>query len=265
MSDLDAGAVGVSTSAEREALILHAVEQRRIVGLAELQEVTGASLATLRRDLSRLAEQGTLERTRGGARAIEVPSTLDEEYESRRLRKAREKTQIGHVASELVPPESLVFINDGSTMLAFAHEVAASAKELTVATSALNIAEFLAAVPTVDVLCLGGFLRHSSFGTVGPLAARSLEALTASVAFIGCDAIDPAFGVMWRSVDDAHVARVMASRSQTVVVLADSSKLGLRAPASGLSWAEVDVLVTDDAPVELRERLGHEGVKVMRP
>lgn len=255
----------VQTSAEREALILHEVEQRRIVGLSELQAVTGASLPTLRRDLSRLAAQGSIERTRGGARAIDLPSTLDEEFESRRQRNAREKTLIGKLASALVPHDSMVFMNDGSTMLAFAHEIANAGTEVAVATSALNVAEYFAALPQIDVMCLGGFLRHSSFGTVGPLAVRSLEALTATVAFIGCDALDPGFGIMWRSVDDAHVAQVMAARSRTVVVLADSSKFGKQARASGLSWSEVDILVTDSVRPDFREQLAHNNVRLLCP
>lgn len=253
------------TSAEREALILHAVGQGRIVSLSELQAVTGASLPTLRRDLARLSAQRLLERTRGGARAIEQQSSLEEAFESRRLRNARAKTLIGQAAAALVSADSLVFLNDGSTMLSFAHELAAREIRATVATTALNVAEYLATIPQLDVISVGGFLRQSSFGTVGPLAIRGLEVLTASTAFIGCAGLDRSAGVTWHSMEDAHIAHVMGSRAETVVLLADSSKIGERARATGLTWDDVDILVTDTVPPGFRDELGRHDVQIICP
>ena len=265
MSDFDDPGVRIQTSAERETLILNAVEQRRILGMSELQAITGASLPTLRRDLARLAKEGSLERTRGGARAKGSPSTLDEMFESRRLRNAREKTLIGKCAADLVTDGSLIFTNDGSTILSFAMEVVNNGTDITVATSALNIAEFFASSPHVEVLSLGGYLRESSFGVVGPLTIRSLEALHATVAFLGCSGLDSTWGVMWNAVDDAHVAQVMAERSQLVIVLADSSKIGREARACGLAWKDVDIVVTDSAPVEFQEHLATHNVRLICP
>lgn len=57
-------------SAERLRQITDAVRAAGSVGVAELAALTGASEMTVRRDLEALAEQGVLERYRGGARSL---------------------------------------------------------------------------------------------------------------------------------------------------------------------------------------------------
>ncbi|GAA3485131.1 hypothetical protein GCM10018966_096640 [Streptomyces yanii] len=57
-------------SAERLRRITEAVRDAGSAGVAELAALTGASEMTIRRDLEALAEQGVLERYRGGARSL---------------------------------------------------------------------------------------------------------------------------------------------------------------------------------------------------
>ena len=55
---------------ERHRLILKLVEERAVVGVAELTDLLDASEATIRRDIIALADRGELKRVRGGAEAL---------------------------------------------------------------------------------------------------------------------------------------------------------------------------------------------------
>ena len=57
---------------ERWHLILNRLRERGIVRVNDLASLTGASLATLRRDLARLEDTGQLKRVHGGAETAEV-------------------------------------------------------------------------------------------------------------------------------------------------------------------------------------------------
>lgn len=57
-------------SADRLRQITDAVRESGRRSVLELAELTGASEMTIRRDLEVLAEQGVLERYRGGARSL---------------------------------------------------------------------------------------------------------------------------------------------------------------------------------------------------
>ena len=58
---------------ERHRVILSAVQDRPVVTVPDLCQLTGASEATIRRDIATLDEAQKLRRVRGGAEAINPP------------------------------------------------------------------------------------------------------------------------------------------------------------------------------------------------
>jgi DeoR/GlpR family transcriptional regulator of sugar metabolism len=241
--------------AERLDRIVDLLAEQGLASLGEMRAVTGASEATARRDLDALAQSGLIERTRGGARLLQRGSSLDEAFERRRRRNARAKAAIAARAADDVPTGAALFLNDGSTMLAFAQELARRRLALTVATCGLNIAELLARQETFEVVVIGGSLRSSSFGTIGPLATEAIRTLHADFAFLGCDGFHRTQGVRSNSLHDAEVARAFASHADATVVLADASKSGNEARARSVGWDQVDRLVTDAQDEELEKGL----------
>ena len=59
-------------SEQRTKAILQALEELRTASVSQLCSLTGASEATIRRDLNALAQQGKLNKVRGGATVIET-------------------------------------------------------------------------------------------------------------------------------------------------------------------------------------------------
>lgn len=245
---------------ERRQRIRELLRRQAVASLSEVVEVTGASEATVRRDLALLERGGLLARTRGGARAIQRHSTLEEEFEIRQSRDRREKRLIGQRVAELLKDGMTIFLSDGTTSYALAQCIVH--RHLTVVTSALNIAQLLAGSAGIEVLVLGGRLRGTSFGTTGPLSVDAIGTLHADVAVIAADGVTLAGGVRDFSLDDAAVARAMSASSSRTIVLASSVKIGVEARVRVIDWPQVDDLATASLPAEFAEGLEQLGVHV---
>ncbi len=245
---------------ERHAHLLDLLSRQPFASLEDMQRATGASTPTIRRDLSALERRGLVKRVRGGASLAAASSTLDESFDLRRRRNAREKGAIAIAAAHLVKSRSSLLLNDGSTTLALAEELASRAQPLWIATSGLNIGERLASVPSFEVLVIGGSLRASSFGTSGPLATAAISQLSVDITLLSCDGVDLDMGVRFNSLPDAEIATAMARQGRRVAVLADSSKIGQRAIAGSLPWTDIDVFVTNELDTTWREHLKTAGV-----
>jgi DeoR/GlpR family transcriptional regulator of sugar metabolism len=249
-------------AAERHARILEILEQQEIVSVAELRDALGASQPTVRRDIASLAEQGAIERIRGGARVLTRESGVHEAFVRRRRRNANAKRLIGEGVAARIPDGASLILNDGSTTYAVAQALHRRGVQVRVTTSALNIAELLAQDPARRVTVVGGHLPHRSFGTVGPQALAALRSLGADFAILGCDGIHESEGTRANSVEDARVVNAMAERADTVIIVADSSKWGNLAQVQILDWADIDELATDWLPASARGALASAGVLV---
>ncbi len=216
-------------------------------------ERLGVSPATVRRDLDELANQQLLVRTRGGAVPTSVSYDLPLRYKL--TQRPDEKRSIASAAAGIVAPGSVVGLNGGTTTTEVARALALRAdlrvdggdgngNPITVVTNALNIAHELAVRPHVKLVVTGGVVRSQSYELAGPLAMPALERLTLDVTILGVDGISAADGATTNNETEAAVNELMAQRARTVVVVADSSKLGRRAFARICPIERVDVLVT---------------------
>ena len=261
MSDSTESAAGRRPVAEeRRRRIEELLRRQAVASLGEVMEATGASEATARRDLVLLERLGLLARTRGGARAVQRHSTLEEEFEIRRSRDRREKRLIAQRAAELIDDGMTLFLTDGTTAFALAQCLVH--RHLTVITGALNIAQLLAGSAGIEVIVVGGQLRATSFGTTGPLSVDTIRALHADVAFIGADGVTVEGGVRDFSLDDAAAARAMSESSSRTVVLASPAKIGFAARVRVVDWPSVETLVAATLPPEFAEGIGRRGVAV---
>ena len=104
----------------------------------------------------------------------------------------------------------------------------------------------VASYEDVEVVSLGGTLRHLSRGFVGPLTEAALERVSADAVFLGADGVSAEDGVCEAEHAQTRHKELMARRSERVYVLAHAAKLGRR-PFH--AWAVLPAgwtLVTDD-------------------
>lgn len=256
----------------RRIELLEQLGQAERLSVEEAAERLQVSAATIRRDFDDLAQQQMLVRTRGGARVSRVTYELPLRYKS--ATKAGEKRRIAAAVAELVAPHSLVGINGGTTTTEVARALAtraaasrdvADGSAMTLITNSVNIAHELIVRPEVKVVLTGGVARSRSYELVGSLAALVLSELFLDVAILGVNGLSALEGASAENEGEAAINGLLVQRSQSVIVAADSSKLGHRAFARICSIETVGTLVTDAAATgEQVEAFEAAGVRVVR-
>jgi DeoR family transcriptional regulator of aga operon len=114
-------------------------------------------------------------------------------------------------------------------------------------TNAVNIGMELSSSSGVDTTLTGGCMRWAgAFSLIGPTALEMLSVVLMDRVFVGVCGIDAERGATTIEADEAAVFRTMARRSRQVVVVADSSKVGMMSPAVICPVEDIDVLITDD-------------------
>lgn len=249
-------------STDRLRQITDAVREAGRVGVAELAALTGASEMTIRRDLEILADQGVLERYRGGARSLllrgdEVPFAL-------RAQEGQEaKQRIAAEVAGLIADGESVVLDSGTTCLEVAR--ALEHRRLTVMPLSLHAANALSGAPRLTLLVPGGRPRPGELALTGPLTAASLAALRFDTAVIGCCGLSAADGLTAYDLDDAAVKRAAIASARRVIAVAEAGKLSRTAlafvaPASGLH-----AVITDEAaPNDETDALAAAGVTVRK-
>jgi DeoR/GlpR family transcriptional regulator of sugar metabolism len=220
-------------AAERRRLIEELVAARGSVAVEDLAESLGVTQSTIRRDLALLTEQGRLARTYGGAMPVAVPA--EPSVGQRSHQAVAEKDRIARWAAAQIADGETVILDAGTTTGRLAHHLRGRSG-LTVITSGLTAVAELADVSDIELVVLGGSVRHISQGLVGPLAELALSRLTADRVFLGADGLDAALGICEASLVQTRLKEQMAARAREVYVLADAGKLG-RAPFG--AWAQL--------------------------
>ena len=235
---------GAWRRADRVAAILDRLASTGSVTVAELAGDFGVSLATLRRDLQLLEEQKLLGRTHGGAVAIDVAYELPVRYRTNQQRE--QKRAIARMAVTRIPLGAVVGLTGGSTTTEVARQLTVR-DSLTVVTNALNIAAELAIRPKVKVVVPGGVARPQSYELVGVWSEQALRGINIGVTVVGVDGVDADGGITTHDEVEAQTNAALLARARTVVVVADSSKVGRVHLARIAGLDSVDEVITDPA------------------
>ena len=155
------------------------------------------------------------------------------------------KRSIARTAAELIEVDQTLFVNDGSTVLALAHELVASDMALTVVTPGINIATALSENPKIVTYLAGGLVRHRTLGTTGDFVEQMLSTINADTAFIAAEGLSINEGLTFSYEADAKIARTMHARAMQTIVLATARKLGQRDRMTSIPASDIDVLITD--------------------
>lgn len=246
---------------ERHRCIMQQLQQKGSVNVLELCKSLEVSSVTIRKDLKLLEDRNLIFRTHGGATLVNPYTTDRTVFEKEKIHTV-EKNAIAKAAASMITSDDSIIIASGTTVQAMAKEIQ-PVGNLTVVTSALNVALQLIKHPNVEILQLGGSLRKTSTSVAGLYAEHILSDFFCSKLFLGVDGIDLEFGLTTTNVQEAHLNRKMMEVCQKTVVLADSSKFGRRGFGRICAIDEVDCIITDRGiSSHIVKELETHGVKV---
>lgn len=232
---------------QRAETILEELARQRAVSVADLCRATGASEATIRRDLNALARQGKLSKVHGGAvLSGEEFHGEEPDMDTKRQLFALEKARIGQYAAGLVGDDDIVFLDAGTTVLAMAdYLTAARAAYVTNSVEcALRLME-----RGLRVYLPGGMLKAGTAAVIGAQTLETLGRYNFTKAFLGVNGVAVRQGFTTPDPEEAAVKALAAARAQQVWVLADASKFG-QVTGVTLFPLEAAGIITDRLPDE---------------
>jgi DeoR/GlpR family transcriptional regulator of sugar metabolism len=237
--------------AERRQIILDMVSEKGIVSIAELTGRIKVSHMTIRRDLQKLEQQGSVVLVSGG---VESPMRLAQEpsHHSKTLLAESQKAAIGRLAAQRIKPGSCIYLDAGTTTLAIARQLHHH-QDLTVVTNDFVIADYLLDNSDCTIIHTGGAVCRENRSCVGEAAATMLRHLTIDQAFISASSWSLR-GITTPAEDKVTVKRAVAEASRQRVLVCDSTKYGRVATWLALTMNDFELLITDDRLPEGVER-----------
>lgn len=248
------------TKEQRQSFILDQLLLKDTVQVVELAEKLDVSMVTIRKDLTEMEQKGKLYRNHGGAKILN-PFTRNRSVNEKEKLFPEEKKAIGREAAKLITSDDSIALASGTTVHAFARSIR-PIHRLTAVSASLEASEILAQDECVDIIQLGGMLRHSSLSVVGQYSESVLSGFSFSKFYLGVDGIDFDFGITTTDMREAELNQKMMLAAQRTIVVADSSKFGRRGFAKIGNIDDIDLIITDehvpDATVRRLEELGIE-------
>lgn len=231
----------------RQTEILDIAKAEGRVLVEELALRFSVTPQTIRKDLNDLCDGRVLSRVHGGA--IFPGGTENVKYEARRSIAASEKQAIGRAAAGLIPSNSSLFINIGTTTEAVG-EALLGHHELMVITNNINVANKLRIFPSIEVVIAGGVVRGSDGGIVGEAAVDFIKQFKVDYAVIGASAIDVDGALLDFDFREVKVAQAIIANARHVILVADSTKFERTAPVRIGHLSQVHTFVTDECSIE---------------
>ena len=218
---------------------------------------------TIRKDLNNLCGRGILQRFHGGAAVVSGVANFD--YEARRQLATEEKRLIGGKAAALIPDNSSLLINIGTTTEQVAIALHGK-KGLMVITNNINAANILQGNEEIEVIVAGGVLRHADGGIVGEATVDFIRQFKVDYAVIGTSGIDMDGTLLDYDYREVKVARTIMESARQTILVADSMKYERTAPVRIGHISQVDYFVTNQPPSQhLQDICGDSGVRIELP
>jgi DeoR/GlpR family transcriptional regulator of sugar metabolism len=192
-----------------------------------------------------MEKSGAVLRTHGGAK-IPQHRGADQAFALREQIDCDGKRFIARAAVELIEvDQTTLFMNDGSTQLALAHELVASDIALTVVTTGVNIATTLSENRKITTYLAGGMVRHRTLETTGDFVEQMLSTINADIAFIAAEGFSINEGLTHSYEADAKIARTMHAKATRTIVLSTARKLCQCDRMTSIPASEIDILITE--------------------
>ena len=232
---------------ERKQLILKLVREQALVPVNAVMLATGASSATVRRDLASLEQAGLVRRVHGGVEAVDEPKSPILEtrgFAASRTLNVEKKRAIARAAVDLCTDGQSIIINAGSTTYQMVDPLAR--RRLNILTNSFPIAEALVSRGQSRVSIPGGEIFREQAIVLSPFDDDAIQHTAAEIMFMSCFSIGP-MGVIEGDPLIARAEVKLLKRAEKLVVLVDSSKFEARGAIVVCPLSRVSTVITDAA------------------
>ncbi|MCC5965576.1 MAG: DeoR/GlpR transcriptional regulator [Natronohydrobacter sp.] len=231
---------------ERHRIILSSVQDRAVMTVVDLCNLTGASEATIRRDISALHMKQKVRRVRGGVEALNPPQFVGlagRTFAVNQTMRIREKQAIARAAVNLCADGEPIIINGGTTTFQMVHPLAN--RRCQVFTNSFPIAEHLLKHSKNTIMVSGGAIYREQNIILSPFENDVTRNFYARRMFMGAQGVGP-LGLMEADPLLIRAEEKLMGQADELVVLVDSSKFSQRSSLVLCGLERIDTLITDE-------------------
>lgn len=253
---------------QRHQLFLYLLDEREFVSVPEMAELLKSSEATIRRDIIKLSKQNLIQKIRGGAQVLDKqgleprrpplkgsPFLLDKEM------RADVKRLIAKKAVELCEDGESIIINAGSSTYMMSEFL--TERRLQILTNSFFLAQDLAVNSNNQITLPGGELYRKQGIILSSFENDTIQYYHATKMFMGTPGIGD-YGVMESDPLLIRAEQKLRGQAESLVILADSTKIGAHSNFIFSPLQDIDILITDkkadEKAIALFER---EGIEVI--
>ncbi|OYV39978.1 MAG: hypothetical protein B7Z80_05825 [Rhodospirillales bacterium 20-64-7] len=242
---------------ERHKAILSALAEEPVLSAARLMKALDVSAATIRRDITALAQSGAVRRVHGGVEALghaERTHLVGMPFVQRRAVAGGAKRAIARAAAAMLGAGERLAISGGSTTAYLVEYLSAGRRDIL--TNSMPVAVGLAGSAN-RVSLPGGAIYPDQSMVLSPFTDPVIEHFHADTLLTGCHGLDRNGLMEADPLIVQGLTRLMGC-AERLVLLADSRKLALRsativAPLARIAWLVTDSGATDQELAPLRE------------
>lgn len=232
----------------------------------ELSELLEVSHMTIRRDLTTMAENGSVKILHGAVLYVNDEHSDQYRMASARTNMLEAKKRIARQAVKLIDPGDIIIIDAGSTGELIATYLPEDIP-ITVICYALNIATTVASKQNCSLIVTGGYYHESSMVLESREGLELLKQNRANKAFITASGVSERLGVTCSNFFERATKHSALTSSETGVLVADSSKFGQIKTGHFADLEDFDILITDtgleDSHRRAIERMSHKRLYVV--
>lgn len=228
---------------QRREKILELIREDGHAKVMDLSRIFKVTEVTIRQDLEKLENEGTITREHGGAYLKNMDLNV-RNFSLQNQDNLAEKRMIARKALDFIEDGDTIILDSGSTTTELA-KILNGFKNLTVITNALNIGLILGADPGINVILTGGEFKAPTLSLTGQKAADFFQNLHVDKLFLATAGVSLKSGLTYPGISDICVKRAMIESANVTYLLADSSKIGRNAFASLGALSLINYLITD--------------------
>lgn len=225
--------------ANRKKEILNIIERSDTVSYQEIAKALNVSAMTIRRDVAELAQENVVIKEHGGIRKASFRvKTTDE----KRALFPEEKDYIATIAADLIAPNSVIYLDAGTTVLALAKHLKNDHKHII--TNSLFTFNWLIDQQFENVLLTGGEFVATTEEFHGIHAERLVKDFSIDYAFLATNGlIDNNLTTF--SPFSGRLQSTVIKQSKTIYLLADHSKFGNSDAYIYGKLSQIDAIISD--------------------
>lgn len=229
--------------AARRNYILELLQQKEFISINDLTETLDVSHMTIRRDLQRMEAEGLIKLVSGGAqilrRILSEPSHSQKETLC-----AQEKDAIGAYAATIIPENSCIYLDAGTTSLALCSKIY-ERSDLTIVSNDFEVVNFLINKNCASTLIhTGGQIQLQNRSSIGHLAAQTIASLSIDLGFLSASSWELR-GITTPDPGKVPVKQAVVKASRQRILICDSSKYAQTATFLAVPMSDINTIITD--------------------